>query len=166
MHRPLARTNSGRPRVPRTVDDDRSLPTIVRLAGAEPPPLPIDGKDVWPMLTAIPALAPQDAYFIFWDRGLDAVRSGQWKLHFPHQYRTLPGGAGRDGKPANYKTVKTELALFDLVADIGERTNVANDHPDVVQRLTALADRARDDLGDSLTGKTGKGVRSPADVTP
>jgi arylsulfatase A-like enzyme len=141
------------------------LPTIVRLAGAELPPLPIDGKDVWPMLHGDPGARAQEAYFIYWDRGLDAVRSGQWKLHFPHQYRTLPGEPGRDGKPASYKNVKTELALYDLVADMGERTNVANDHPEVVQRLTALADQARDELGDSLTKKTGKGARPPGKIT-
>jgi arylsulfatase A len=137
------------------------LPTLARLAGAELPKLPIDGKDVWPLIAGKPgARSPQEAYYFYWDRELQAVRSGQWKLHFPHAYRTLgdrPGG--RDGKPAEYKQARTELALFDLEKDPGETTNVADQHPDVVERLKKLAEKAREDLGDSATKQKGKGVR-------
>jgi arylsulfatase A-like enzyme len=142
------------------------LPTIVGLTGAQLPPLPIDGKNVWPILRGDPgACSPHEAYFFYWDRELQAVRSGQWKLHFPHSYRSLAEGPGRDGKPGKYKEIKTDLALYDLAADIGERTNVASEHPDVVQRLTALADREREELGDSATKTMGKGVRPPGKVT-
>ena len=41
--------------------------------------------------------------------------------------------------------------------DIGERRDVAADHPEVVERLTALADRARAELGDH--DPIGSGVR-------
>ncbi len=47
--------------------------------------------------------------------------------------------------------------LFDLVADVGSTRNVAGDHPQVVERLTKLAETARADLGD--TGISGKGQR-------
>ena len=53
------------------------------------------------------------------------------------------------------------LALYDLVADVGETTDVAAAHPDVVARLQALAEKAREDLGDSLTNRTGRGLREP-----
>jgi arylsulfatase A len=141
------------------------LPTIAHLAGAEVPHLPIDGKDVWPILRGESgARSPHEAYYFYWDRELQAVRSGQWKLHFPHSYRSLAEGPGRDGKPGKYKETRTDLALYDLETDIGERTNVANAHPEIVQRLTTLADRARADLGDSATKSIGKDVRSPGRV--
>jgi len=38
--------------------------------------------------------------------------------------------------------------LVDLEHDIRETTDLSADHPDVVERLLALADRARDELGD------------------
>jgi arylsulfatase A-like enzyme len=139
------------------------LPTVARLAGARLPDLPIDGRDIWPLASAQPgARSPHEAYYFFWDRHLQAVRSGRWKLHLPHAYRTLggrPGGSG--GKPAPYTQAQTPLALFDLAEDPGETNDVAGRHPDVVQRLKALAERAREDLGDSDTKQTGKGVRPP-----
>jgi arylsulfatase A-like enzyme len=51
------------------------------------------------------------------------------------------------------------LSLFDLQTDPGEQHNVAREHPEIVARLTGLADRMRRDLGDSLTGIQGTGVR-------
>ncbi|GDX90938.1 hypothetical protein LBMAG46_09430 [Planctomycetia bacterium] len=51
------------------------------------------------------------------------------------------------------------LSLFDLQTDPGEQHNVAREHPEIVARLTGLADRMRRDLGDSLTGIQGTVVR-------
>ena len=51
--------------------------------------------------------------------------------------------------------------MYDLETDIGESTNVAAEHADVVARLEKLAESARDDLGDSLTKRKGKNVRLP-----
>lgn len=143
------------------------LPTLARLAGGELPEKPIDGKDIAPLLLGeADAKSPQEAYFIYWGRELQAVRSGKWKLHFTHAYRTLRA-PGRDGKPGPYDTARTELALFDLEQDIGQTTNVAAEHPQVVERLQRLAERIRDDLGDSATDRKGTGVRSAGEsATP
>ena len=116
------------------------LPTIADLAGAQPPPDPIDGKSIWPLLTGAPgAVSPQEAYYFYQGNSLEAVRSGRWKLHFPHGYRTLagrPGGTG--GMPVKYERSETPLALYDLRDDMGETTNLAGRFPDVVERLSAL----------------------------
>jgi arylsulfatase A-like enzyme len=142
------------------------LPTVARLAGAELPPPPIDGLDVWSLLSGQPgARSPHDAFFFYWERELQAVRGGRWKLHFPHTYISLDARpAGHGGEPAKYEQAETPLALYDLEKDPGERTNVADEHPEEVARLKALADRAREDLGDSATKREGKGVRPPGRV--
>ncbi len=137
------------------------LPTVARLVGAELPEHPIDGEDIWPLMAGeAGARSPHEALYFYWRRHLQAVRSGKWKLHFPHGYRTLKGRpGGKGGKPVRYSRGKIGLALFDLENDISESENVAEEHPEVVARLKALADRAREELGDSATQQRGKGVR-------
>jgi hypothetical protein len=49
------------------------------------------------------------------------------------------------------------LRLFDVRNDVGELNECSADHPDVVKRLTALAESARAELGDS--GRAGRGQR-------
>ena len=138
------------------------LPTIAKFTGAELPKLPIDGKDIGPLFTGQKgATSPHDAYFFYWGGALQAVRSGKWKLHFAHDYQSL-NEPGKDGKPGRYVTARIEQSLFDLESDVGESKNVAADHADVVTRLEWLADQMRDDLGDSATKHTGKGIRPSA----
>ena len=113
------------------------------------------------------AVSPHEAYYFYWGGHLQAVSSGNWKLHFPHGFRTLagrPGGTG--GKPVRYEQGRTDLALFDLERDIGETTDLAAKHPEVVARLKELAVRARRDLGDSATKQRGQGVRPPGRLPP
>jgi arylsulfatase len=143
------------------------LPTLARLTGAELPKHPIDGLDICALIMGkADAKTPHEAFFFYWGRELQAVRSGRWKLHFPHAYPTLAGNpGGADGKPARMQQGKTELALYDLDTDIGEKTNVAAQHPEEVARLKELAEKARADLGDTATKQEGKGVR-PAAVLP
>jgi len=137
------------------------LPTLAKLVGGEAlQDRLIDGRDIWPLLSGDKnAKSPHEAFYYYWDYGLEAIRSGRWKLHFPHEYRSLAGEPGKDGQPGPYKQVNTELALFDLDAEIGETTNVAAAHPEVVARLEALGEQAREDLGDSLTKRVGKNRR-------
>ncbi len=138
------------------------LPTMARLAGAAlPSDRILDGKDIWPLMTAQPgAQTPHDAYYCYWGRELQAVRSGRWKLHLPHSY-IHPDIRGYGGLPGKQGTRHIDLALFDMAADPGETINLADQHPDIVRRLEALADRARQDLGDSRTRQSGKNVRPP-----
>jgi arylsulfatase A len=147
------------------------LPTIAHLVGAELPKHTIDGLDVWPLLAGQAAASnPHDAYLFYYERNqLQAVASGdgRWKLQLPHTYRSLagqPGGHG--GSPAKYHDVKILTPeLYDLANDRGESTDVASQHPEIVSRLLAVAERAREELGDSLTKRTGRNVRQPGRVT-
>jgi arylsulfatase A-like enzyme len=99
------------------------LPTFAALAGAAAPnDRIIDGKDIRPLMEGRPgAKTPHDAFFY----AGKAVRSGNWKL--------IAGG--RDGPE-----------LYDLAKDISEKENVADRHPDVVQRLSRLLEEHRKDI--------------------
>lgn len=143
------------------------FPTFTKLAGGKlPEGRKLDGHDIWPLLSGVEgAKSPYDVFYHYWAYGLEGVRSGQYKLVFPHSFPSLTGKAGWDGLPGGYTTAKTELALYDLAADVGETTDVAARHPEVVKRLSDLAEVARDDLGDTLQKRTGKGVRPAGAVT-
>lgn len=143
------------------------FPTIANLTGAPLPEKEIDGKDIWPVLTGETGKSPHEAYFFYYHTNeLHAVRSGDWKLYFPHRYRTLsgrPGGTG--GLPADYEYVDlSELSLYNLSTDPSEQTNVAVQNPKVVTRLSILADSMRAELGDALLGIEGRENRAPAQV--
>lgn len=117
------------------------LPTIAALAEAESPrDRAIDGHDIRPILFGRDgANSPYEAFYYYMMPQLQAVRAGRWKLHLP-----------LDEKWVNFsgKTQSSPAKLYDLDTDIGETTNVADNHPEVVARLRQLAEKARRDLGD------------------
>jgi arylsulfatase A-like enzyme len=141
------------------------LPTVADLLDAELPPHPIDGKSILPLLQGEPgARSPHEALFFYYRRNdLEAMRSGRWKLHFPHRFRSMEGREpGRDGTPGKYDhDRRTGLELYDLEADIGETTDLADEHPEVVARLQKLANAMRAELGDALTDVEPTARREP-----
>ena len=143
------------------------FPTIAKIVRADLPHHQLDGLDVWPLIAGQRrAKNPHASYWCYYEQNqLQAVMSGdgRWKLQLPHTYRSLggkPGGQG--GTPVPYQQRKLETAeLYDLVNDISEETNVAAQHPDTVRFLEGEAEKARAELGDSLTQRVGRGVREP-----
>ncbi len=119
------------------------LPTLAYLAGAGLPENPIDGRNVWDLITAKPGVKNPHEYYPFsTGRNFEGVISsdGRWKLHLPHSYRTLVK-VGRDGMPGKYTQKKIGLSLFDMEKDPYETTNVLEEHPAVAGRLKELAER-------------------------
>jgi hypothetical protein len=107
------------------------------------------------------AKSPHEAYFIYWSQALEAVRLGRWKLHFPHEHRTLGGRkGGTNGRPVPYQEATAGLSLFDLENDVGETKDLNDQHPEIVAAIEKLADQMREDLGDSARHMTGSGRRS------
>ncbi|MDB4766298.1 sulfatase [bacterium] len=138
------------------------LPTVANLIGADQPMNKIDGLDISELIFGdSEAESPRKSFYCYFGKGqLHAVRDGRWKLHFPHGYQSVekgsPGNGGLSGKT---KGSKTSEELYDLKNDPGERNNVLQQHPEIVQRLEQLADQARNDLGDKLTKVQGNGSR-------
>ena len=138
------------------------LPTIAGLTGAPLPERKIDGLDIWPLMSGKPgAKTPHEVFYYYFGVHLQAVRSGKWKLHFPHDYNIVatPGVDGKHGKGAK---VMIGLSLFDLSKDEGETTNLADKYPEVVSRLEKLAEEMRKELGDSAQNRPGPGIRELA----
>lgn len=141
------------------------LPTLVELTGSESPERIIDGRSMLPQWRGDEHASPPHEALFFWygKDELQAMRMDRWKLHFPHSYRSLEGRpGGNNGRPTKYTYgLMTGLELYDLEADPGETRDVAKDHPEVVARMSELADRMRSRLGDGLTGVTGSEIRTP-----
>jgi len=104
------------------------LPTAAELARVEPPP-GIDGISMVPTLLGPRRAGRRQAaheylYWEFHEKGFkQAVRMGPWK-----------GIRAKRGKP---------LKLYDVVADIGEKNNVAAQHPEVVAKIESILKTAR-----------------------
>ncbi|SMD45647.1 arylsulfatase [Aquiflexum balticum DSM 16537] len=144
------------------------LPTIASFTGAQLPALPIDGLDISSMLVDYTAASPQEAYFVYYNRNeLQAVVMGEWKLYFPHKYRTIaPDQNFRDdGIPIKYTMVDlAEMELYHIPTDPSEKNNVIGENPQVVDMFVKLADKAREDLGDALNGNDGNNLRQPGRI--
>jgi arylsulfatase A len=127
------------------------MPTFVKLAGGEVPnDRKIDGKDIWPLLSGRSAKSPHEALFYFNSNRLEAVRSGPWKLAIVEQ---IEPSIIKANKPSTRQSLP---ALFNLDVEIGETTDIARLHPDVVKRLHGYIRQMDNDLG--ATG-VGPGVR-------
>jgi arylsulfatase len=134
------------------------LPTFAAVTGttaAIPAGKPIDGKDITSLLRDPTSPSPH-AFFLYYgdENRLNAVRAGRWKL----KLQTTLQEETHYGK-MDHPDAKIPEKLFDLERDPGEQKSLLKDHPDVAKQLRAIADRAREELGDARVGKIGKDVR-------
>lgn len=126
------------------------FPTFVTLAGA-PVPENLDGRSLVPMLTGVGNQPMHEALYWEWptydwskraytDNGLmQAVRKGTWKL-LRH-------------------TSDTTWELYDLSKDIGERHDVAAEHPDVVEELAAWIAANRTEMREQVEPEMPEGQK-------
>ena len=94
------------------------MPTLLYLAGAKAHGKPLDGLNMWPVLTGQQKNL-HDSILINVEAFRGAVRKGNWKLI---KIALLPG--------------KTEL--YDLSKDPGEKNNVAEQNPEIVHELEVI----------------------------
>jgi len=120
-------------RIPRNTVRDQTavsidwMPTIAEYCGVSTPKRKIDGKSIVSLIESGSVPSPHKT--LHWESGKHwAVRQGDWKL-------VHNGPATEEnGK----KLPKVENFLSNLAQDVTETKNVADQHPDIVQRLTRL----------------------------
>ena len=129
------------------------LPTIAEITGSDLPVNKIDGKSAWDIWTGNTNQSQHQAFFFYYkENELHGVRYKDWKLYFPHTYRSLNAKAGgKDGYKVKYEMNKIEkIELYNLKLDISETNDVASEFPEVVEKIKYLADEMRIKLGDKL----------------
>lgn len=127
------------------------LPTFAEIVGGQLSENEIDGVSILDLWKGVEEANPrQDFYYFFGKNNLNAVRKGNWKLVFPHSYQsyeaTVPGNDGYGGKRISIQV--DSLELYNLMRDPGERYNVINMYPEIVEGLLTVSDQAKEELGD------------------
>ncbi|MBW2173924.1 MAG: sulfatase-like hydrolase/transferase, partial [Deltaproteobacteria bacterium] len=105
------------------------LPTFAELAGADPPEA-IDGLSIAPTLLG-QAHKQEEHEFLYWEfKEKRAARMGDWKVVHP---------GGENGA----------LELYNLKSDVGEKHNLAGQHPEIIEEMKTRMNRSRTEPRDS-----------------
>ena len=132
------------------------FPTIAQIIGKKKINNKIDGVSLLPLIEGIPGANPRDELYYYYGENLIAVRKKNYKLVFPHVYRSYENvEPGENLHPGAYSQGKSGLELYDLDTDIEESTDISKQFPTIVNELEELGEKARLILGDKLTGKIG-----------
>lgn len=116
-------------------------PTLAHFCGAAVPnDRVIDGRDVSDIWLGNSTESPHESFVYYAGNTLEAIRDARWKLHFA-------------------KGKQEVFELYDLDNDVSESTNVYSENSEVVERLTALANEWRQELGDARLSLIGSGIR-------
>jgi len=103
------------------------MPTIAEYCGVKLPEVNIDGKNIKSIIDSADAHSPHDV--LHWETDKHwAVREGDWKL--------VHNGPATDYKGRNIPQV--ENFLSNMTEDVTETKNLAEAHPEIVERLTGL----------------------------
>jgi arylsulfatase A len=117
------------------------FPTLSNLLEVDiPQERKIDGVDIQGVMFDTGEKPPRDTFYYYAQNNLEAVRVGDWKLHFR-----------KEGQEVN--------ELYNLKNDVGETADLHAQHPEIVERLSKEADKIRADIGDEATGIVGKNNR-------
>ncbi|MGJ8723355.1 MAG: sulfatase family protein [Roseibacillus sp.] len=136
------------------------FPTLSELAEAPIPEGRIyDGVRLTPLFSGGEIARSKDEPFYYYNcENLQAVRVGDWKLHLPRTQEQIPFWAVKKQKPI------AEPKLYNLAQEVGEKTDLASEHPERVSELVALAEETRLKLGEF--GKRGSEQRPTGTLFP
>jgi arylsulfatase A-like enzyme len=117
------------------------LPTLVSLAGGTVPAEPVlDGRDASAQFLGKSKESPREAHYGFLQYQLQTVRQGPWKLALMPQNEAM-------SRPVKEDAQGKQPRLYNLDEEIGEKTDVSAKHPEVVAKLSALAETMNAQIG-------------------
>lgn len=114
------------------------MPTLAKLCGAAPPRNPLDGIDIWPLVTGSREELEREAFLYFDNVHLQCARLGRYKLHVA-RYNTVTYSPAPASGRVNLPLKRPEL--YDVVADVDESYDIAAEHPEIVRDIQARIER-------------------------
>lgn len=108
------------------------LPSFCAMAGAGLPQVPLDGRDIGPLIEGRSQTSPHDALVLFDNEDPVAIRTQRWSYVAGDYYR------GR-----LFDTERRYPQLYDMHADPGQTYSLADRHPDVLADMRRRLDEAR-----------------------
>jgi arylsulfatase len=114
------------------------LPTLAKLCDVPLPSRPLDGIDIWPLLSGKAPQMEREALLYFDDWNLQCARWGKWKLHFA-RYNSFAYSPAPPGGRVNLTLPTPEL--YDLDADADESYDVAAENAAVVAEIRGRVER-------------------------
>jgi arylsulfatase len=114
------------------------VPTVARLCGADLPSKPLDGIDIWPILSEGRNELEREALLYFDHIWAQCARWRQWKLHFA-RYSGIRWSPEPPGGRINLPLANPEL--YNVVEDPDESYDVAPENPRIVKEILARVER-------------------------
>jgi arylsulfatase A-like enzyme len=116
------------------------LPTIAEICKVPLPERKLDGKSLYDVINSPEAPSPHDKFYWQLSRGPRArwaVREGNWKL------------LGNPLDPTDEDSISEDDALFlvNLDEDIGEKSNLVREQPEILSRLQEIRDSYLEEVG-------------------
>jgi arylsulfatase A len=108
------------------------FPTVIWASGASSPTKPLDGIDIWPLLSGQKESIARDVLLYFDGWNLQCARWMNWKLHIARNNTAAYAPAPPDGR-LNYTLARPEL--YDLANDPDESYDVAAGNSGVVEEI-------------------------------
>lgn len=139
------------------------MPTVAALCGAAPPAKPLDGVDIWPLLSGQKTELDREALLMFDDINLQCARWKDWKLHVARHNTQVYNPAPPGGRK-NIFLAKPEL--YDAVRDVDESYDQAAEHPDVVREMMARIERVMAGFPDAVRNAWAEAKANPGRETP
>jgi arylsulfatase A-like enzyme len=121
------------------------FPTLSEIIGATlPADRTYDGESLVPLLQGDSLTRSRDAPFYYYNcENLQAIRQGNWKIHFPRQAKQVPFW---EKNKAFFRLEKP--VLYHLATDPGESKDAADQHPELILKFEGMAKDVRLALGE------------------
>jgi len=137
-------------------------PTVAKLCGAKLTN-PVDGVDIWPLLTGAAKEVPRDVVLYFDNVHMQCARLGNWKLHFSRYNSevyspTAPGG--------RKNVMLKHPELYDLLSDPEESYDAADKNPRLVADIQARVEKVMAGFPEEIRKAWEDARAKPASVAP